>query len=746
MSIKIKNFNYCFSLKIFVFLFLIIFLLSSLFIYGCRSKQVTQKAIQIPVNKVYEIINSVQNYIISDIRAKEEFNKKHLQSATSVLLDNFVNRLKELSNDKPIIIFASAAGKPSIEVKKTGLEGNDQAKLQSYYVDDSNNKVYVNNSSQTVSNKSSKASGANLEFRTYYVEKIFDRITNTYTYNVTNPLAIIPVDSTIKVEKTIQNSPSQGSVVVTMTNLLGGDQANLFLYYANGSDRVNVLPSPQTVADGGRAIWTNLALGNTYYVEETFDGITNTYTYNVTNPLAIIPVDSTIKVEKTIQNNPKIGSITITKTGLDVSDKATLSLYNTMGTADTGDDVIVSTSPQLVSNGEKAIWSNLPFGTYYVIEDFKDIKTNVYTYEAKSPLLITLDSANKTETFANTALEGSIEITNKNLLGGDYAKLSLYYLVGSTRVNVLPSPQTVADGGKAIWTGLALGNIYYVEEGFSGITANVYSYSITNPVATIPVDSTTKVEKTVQNSPKYGSITITKKDMINGSMLAGAVFGLFKADGITPATGSNGKLVANQTSGADGKATFTIVAFGTYVVKEIVAPAGYNLATPVTVTVGQDNEDISIGILASRIPGFLRLMKVDSVTDLPIAGAEYRVYDGGVNVGTLITGPDGCIAVSKLSWYIEYIIKEHKAPAGYLLDTNSYIVTFSPTNTFNILSVKDNPTGRNTKLTVEEINEKGIIQVLAFTLVDPIIAISVSAVFIFGLVLIIVPLRRRHYR
>ncbi|MHB1377652.1 MAG: hypothetical protein ACYCXB_09590, partial [Candidatus Humimicrobiaceae bacterium] len=56
------------------------------------------------------------------------------------------------------------------------------------------------------------------------------------------------------------------------------------------------------------------------------------------------------------------------------------------------------------------------------------------------------------------------------------------------------------------------------------------------------------------------------------------------------------------------------------------------------------------------------------------------------------------------------------------------------------------PTGRNTKLTVEEINDKGIIQVLAFTLVDPIIAISVSAVFIFGLVLIIVPLRRRQHR
>ncbi|MHB8280723.1 MAG: rhodanese-like domain-containing protein, partial [Candidatus Humimicrobiaceae bacterium] len=385
MSIKIKNFNYRFFLKIFVFLFLIIFLLSSLFIYGFKSKQVTQEVIQIPVKKVYEIINSVQNYMISNVRAKEEFNKKHLQSAISVLLDELVNRLKELSNDKPIIIFASAAGKASIEVTKTGLEGNDQAKLRRYYLDDSTNKVYVDNSSQTVSNKSPKANGANLEFRTYYVE-------------------------------------------------------------------------------------------------ETFDGITNTYTYNVTNPIAIIPVDSTTKVEKIIQNSPKKGSITITKTGLEVSDKAYLSLYNTRGTDDTGDDVIVSTSPQLISNGGKAIWSNLPYGTYYVIEDFKDIKTNVYTYEAKSPLLITLDSANKTETFANTALEGSIEITNKNLLGGDQANLFLYYVNGSDRVNVLPSPQTVADGGKATWTGLAPGKTYYVEETFDGIV-NTYTYNVTNPIA-----------------------------------------------------------------------------------------------------------------------------------------------------------------------------------------------------------------------------------------------------------------------
>ncbi len=99
---------------------------------------------------------------------------------------------------------------------------------------------------------------------------------------------------------------------------------------------------------------------------------------------------------------------------------------------------------------------------------------------------------------------GTIEITKSGLLRGDRAKLSLYFMDGSTKTYVSPSPQEVGDGEKVSWTGLIPGKTYYVEEDFHKIE-NIYTYDITNPVAEIPLDSTAKVERTVQNNPDITS-------------------------------------------------------------------------------------------------------------------------------------------------------------------------------------------------------------------------------------------------
>jgi hypothetical protein len=65
------------------------------------------------------------------------------------------------------------------------------------------------------------------------------------------------------------------------------------------------------------------------------------------------------------------GSIIVTKTGLESTDQAKLYLYDS-------DDNLIQTSPQTVSNNGQASWSNLPYGNYYIEEDFNGI-TNVYT-------------------------------------------------------------------------------------------------------------------------------------------------------------------------------------------------------------------------------------------------------------------------------------------------------------------------------------------------------------------------------
>lgn len=78
-----------------------------------------------------------------------------------------------------------------------------------------------------------------------------------------------------------------------------------------------------------------------------------------------------------------------------------------------------------------------------------------------------------------------------------------------------------------------------------------------------------------------GSISVTKKDAKNGSVLPGAVFELLNSTGI---------VVQTATTGSNGITTFSSLQPGAYSVREKTAPEGYYVATPntqnVTVTSG----------------------------------------------------------------------------------------------------------------------------------------------------------------
>ena len=66
--------------------------------------------------------------------------------------------------------------------------------------------------------------------------------------------------------------------------------------------------------------------------------------------------------------------------------------------------------------------------------------------------------------------------------------------------------------------------------------------------------------------------------------LAGAVFGLFEADGVTPVANPYGEGQATATSDANGLVSFVGFEAKDYVVKELTAPAGYQLSN-VSITV-----------------------------------------------------------------------------------------------------------------------------------------------------------------
>ena len=83
---------------------------------------------------------------------------------------------------------------------------------------------------------------------------------------------------------------------------------------------------------------------------------------------------------------------------------------------------------------------------------------------------------------------------------------------------------------------------------------------------------------------KLYNIQLHKVDK-EGKALAGAVFGLFEADGTTPVANPYGEGQASVSSDADGLVTFIGFEARDYVIKELTAPTGYQLLTnPITVT------------------------------------------------------------------------------------------------------------------------------------------------------------------
>ncbi|MGM0238797.1 SpaA isopeptide-forming pilin-related protein [Enterococcus sp. AZ103] len=288
---------------------------------------------------------------------------------------------------------------------------------------------------------------------------------------------------------------------------------------------------------------------------------------------------------------------------------------------------------------------------------------------AEDPLIDYLGNARFTK------IDGSLfaETSEQKILAG--ASFQLYSEDGETPIG---TPVTSGEDGYFTFENLTAGTTYQFKE-ISASTSYLLNQEVvrfTMPVSTegSPVYVSNSTEKIVYNEATpfknyQGSAQIQKYSEVDGQDvgLAGAVFAVVNAAGEVVAE--------NIVSQADGIATATGLAPGTYQFKETKAPDGFilnqNLSEKFTIedaTVGQP-DIIQVGRFIN-FKGTIELEKVND-SDQPLAQAQFKLWKiAGSNkteVQQVVSDSQGKINITGLAPG-DYQLQEIKAPDGYIVN------------------------------------------------------------------------------
>jgi rhodanese-related sulfurtransferase len=91
---------------------LIILLFFNISLAGCKTQESKPASItNVTANEVYKMISSNKDYFILDVRSKEEFDSGHIDGAYLIPVSELENRLAELPQNKPIIVYCRSGNR-----------------------------------------------------------------------------------------------------------------------------------------------------------------------------------------------------------------------------------------------------------------------------------------------------------------------------------------------------------------------------------------------------------------------------------------------------------------------------------------------------------------------------------------------------------------------------------------------------------------------------------------------------------
>ncbi|MDA1611131.1 SpaA isopeptide-forming pilin-related protein [Bacillus cereus] len=200
---------------------------------------------------------------------------------------------------------------------------------------------------------------------------------------------------------------------------------------------------------------------------------------------------------------------------------------------------------------------------------------------------------------------------------------------------------------------------YFVKE----ISAPEGYIKVDTPVK-VTIDNTNIIEFVMKNTKKVenGQLKLLKKDSESGQLLPGAKFDVIDKDG---------NVVETIITDDKGEALSKQLSVGTYTLKEIEAPKGYELSSSSVSVDVEVNKVVTVDVVNKKIPekvtGQFEIVKVDAEDQAKVlSDAEFEVYKDGKKVETLRTDKTGKVISQKLEPG-KYTLKETKAPQGYKL-------------------------------------------------------------------------------
>ncbi|MEB8930855.1 SpaA isopeptide-forming pilin-related protein [Bacillus cereus] len=200
---------------------------------------------------------------------------------------------------------------------------------------------------------------------------------------------------------------------------------------------------------------------------------------------------------------------------------------------------------------------------------------------------------------------------------------------------------------------------YFVKE----INAPEGYIKVDTPVK-VTIDNTNVIELVMKNTRKVenGQFKLLKKDSESGQLLPGAKFDVIDKDG---------KVVETIVTDDKGEALSKQLPVGSYTLKEVEAPKGYELSSSSVSVDVEANKVVTVDVvnkkISEKVTGQFEIVKVDANDKTKLlSGAEFEVYKDGKKVDTLRTDKTGKVVSQKLEPG-KYTLKETKAPLGYKL-------------------------------------------------------------------------------